>query len=238
MAAVLACGAGAVVSHRTATTLWALLAAGSGPVAVDVTVPAGARPRRPGIRVHRSDGLDPCHVTVVDGVPTTTPARTLLDLAGCAEPRDLERAVARAEREALTERGDLLALLDRYPRSPGGATLRRLLGGPGAPALTRSEAEARFLALIRKAQLPGPAVNAAAEGYEVDFLWREQGVVVEVDGFAFHSSRSRFEADRRRDARFSARGLRVVRVTWNQILEEPEATVVRVAQTLAVAQRG
>lgn len=101
------------------------------------------------------------------------------------------------------------------------------------PALTRSEAEERFLALVRKARLPDPAANVTVGGYEVDFFWDFGGLVVEVDGFAFHSSARMFESDRRRDADLAAAGVRVMRVTWRQIVSEPEALLVRLAQALA-----
>ena len=113
--------------------------------------------------------------------------------------------------------------------------LRALLVGDASPAFTRSEAEARFLALIRKAQLSEPETNVRVGGYEVDFLWRRERVVVEVDGFAFHSSRRTFENDRRRDRELTARGFNVLRVTWRQVASESEALLVRLTQTLARA---
>jgi very-short-patch-repair endonuclease len=107
-----------------------------------------------------------------------------------------------------------------------------MLACEAGPAFTRSEAEQRFLTLIRKAQLPLPEANVRVGNYEVDFLWRRQALVVEVDGYAFHSSRRRFENDRRRDALLTAGGLNVLRVTWRQVVHEPEAISARVAQAL------
>jgi very-short-patch-repair endonuclease len=101
------------------------------------------------------------------------------------------------------------------------------------PAFTRSEAEQRLLRLVRKARLPAPDVNASLHGFEVDFLWRDAALVLEVDGYAFHSGRAAFEQDRRRDAELAARGLTVIRVTWRQLADEPEAVVVRIGQALA-----
>jgi very-short-patch-repair endonuclease len=101
-------------------------------------------------------------------------------------------------------------------------------------ALTRSEAERRFVALVRAAALPPPDHNAHVDGVEVDLLWREQRLVVEVDGFAYHSGRATFERDRMRDARLVALGIRVMRVTWRQIVYEPSAVVAALAQALAV----
>jgi very-short-patch-repair endonuclease len=233
MAAVLACGEGAVLSHRTAAQLWRLLPhpANKGPV--DITVPTGRRIRRPGVRVHRPPALQRGEATKLTGVPITTPARTILDIGVMASSRELEQAVAEALRRHLTNRGALLSLLARHCGRAGTRSLRALLEGPDRPALTRSQAEERLLALLRKAELPAPGVNERLGRYEVDFLWREAGLAVEVDGFAFHGDRAAFEADRRRDAELAARGLNVVRVTWRQIVDEPQATLVRIGQALA-----
>jgi very-short-patch-repair endonuclease len=163
----------------------------------------------------------------------TTPARTLLDLASVLPLRDLENAVARAERDEIVRRDELLALVQRHHRRPGTPLLRTMLAAGASPALTRSQAEDRFLALLRRGQLPAPAANATVGGVEVDFLWRSERLVVEVDGFAFHGSQQMFERDRRRDAALTARGLRVMRVTWRQIVNEPEAVLVRLSQALA-----
>lgn len=127
----------------------------------------------------------------------------------------------------------LLALLARYPRRPGVAKLQVLLDTAGKPALTRSQAEERFLELVRRAQLSVPEVNVAIHGYEIDFLWREERLAVELDGYAFHGDRAAFEADRGRDADLAARGIQVLRVTWRQVTAESEATLARVAQALA-----
>jgi hypothetical protein len=157
LGAILACGAGAVVSHRSASGLWRLLPDPGGDV--DVTL-AGRHcgPKR-GIRVHRLAALDRRDVRKLGGIPVTSPARTILDLAGVVSPRDLERALAEAQARRLVRRADLLSLLARRSGRPGAAALRRLIEGD-APALTQSEAEERFLALIRAAELPTPEVNA------------------------------------------------------------------------------
>lgn len=234
MAAVLACRPDAFVSYRSAAALSELFARPGHAAPVDVTVQGGDRGRRPGIRPHRVARLGPDEVTEVEGVPSTAPARTLLDLASVVGSRDLERAFARAERRNLVGRGDLTSLIARHPGHRGVPPLRALLEDGESPAFTRSEAEERFLALFRKAQLPSPETNARLAGYEVDFLWRDNRLVVEVDGFAYHSSKTSFEADRRRDGRLSARGFQVMRVTWSQLADEPEAVLARVAGTLAL----
>lgn len=235
MAAVLACGGGALVSHRSAARLWGLLADGGDTAPVDVIVAKGDQGRRPGIRFHRIRTLRADEAAEYDGIAITTPARTLHDLASAATRRELERALAQAFDRDLTDRGAILSLLDRHVRHRGAARLRGLVAGDAQPALTRSEAEERFLELVRKARLPAARSNARVGGYEVDFYWREQRFIVEIDGFAFHSSAARFESDRRRDAVLAAAGVRVIRVTWRQLATEPEAVLARVAQALVLS---
>ena len=230
-AAVLAYGSGAVLSFLAAGGLW-VLGTGESPI-VDVTVAARNPGRRPGIRVHRVAALDPRDVGVVHGIPITAPARTLLDLGGILPGHRLRRAFDEAQVRRLTTRAELHAACERAPRHRGIAAVRALLEENNEPVLTRSEAEERLLALIDAGELPRPEVNVHIAGHEVDFLWRGQGLVVEVDGFAFHSGRAAFERDRRRDADLGATGLRVVRVTWRRIVGEPEALLVRLAQALA-----
>jgi very-short-patch-repair endonuclease len=233
MAAALACGEGSVLSHRSAAQLWNLLPHPASQRPVDITVPAGRRIQRPGIQVHRARALHGGETTRLRGIPITTPARTLLDIGLQVSPRELERAVADAQRRRLTTRGALVSVLARFPGRAGTRALRALLETRGAPALTRSEAEERLLTLTRKGQLPAPDVNVRVGPYEVDFLWREARLVVEVDGFAFHGDRDAFEADRRRDAELAARGFNVIRVTWCRLIDEPEAVLVRIGQALA-----
>jgi very-short-patch-repair endonuclease/predicted transcriptional regulator of viral defense system len=233
MAAVMACGPGAVVSHRSAALLWQLLPHPAQPAPVDVTVPGRDPGNKPGIRIHRASMLATHDTRACRGVPATTPGRTLIDLAAQVSARELERALAEAQSRRLIRQRDLPSVLDRHRGRRGIATLRAFLED-GTAVLTRSEAEDRVLSLIRSAALPIPDVNAPLAGYEVDFLWLEEGLVVEVDGFAFHSSRTAFERDRMRDAELQARGYRVMRVTWRQIVEHREATLARITRALAI----
>lgn len=234
MAAVLACGSGSALSHESAASLWQIVPSRGHSNPVHVTIP-GADRRRPGIRTHRVPRLEPECVTVLDGIPVTRPARTILDLAARTAPRALERAIARAERLGLTKAEELRARVASMSGRPGVPVLRSLLG-EGAAALTRSAAEDRFLALVRRGRLPDPETNAVQGRYEIDFLWRSHGVAVEVDGFAYHGSRRTFENDRRRDAELASGGIQVLRVTWRQLVDEPDAVLVRVARTLALAE--
>jgi very-short-patch-repair endonuclease/predicted transcriptional regulator of viral defense system len=231
MAAVLACGPGAVVSHRSAAKLWALLETKH--PQIEVTVARAWSSQRPGIRVYSSVSLERRDVRRVDGIPLTSPARTLVDLAAVLTQDNLERAVAEAERQSLARRHDLVDQLERNRGRRGVAKLRALLALYGGPALTRSPAEARLLRLLRQAGLPPPETNVRVGGYEVDFLWREARFIVEVDGFTYHSTRFDFESDRLRDAELEAQGFRVMRVTWRQLVDDPGAVVNRIARALA-----
>jgi very-short-patch-repair endonuclease len=230
LAAVLACGSGAVLSHRTAAWIWRILEfAGE---LIDVTVPRSNR-RRPGLTVHRSRSLGPEDTRVHRGIPVTAPARTLLDLAEVATARELERAFDEAITQRLTTYPALAAAVQQANGHRGIRALRELLARTEEPTITRSEAEERFLALTREADLPAPQVNARVGAHIVDFLWPDRRLVVEVDGYRFHASRTAFERDRRRDADLNATGFRVLRITWRQLVEEPVAVIARLAQALA-----
>jgi very-short-patch-repair endonuclease len=236
-AALLSCGSGAVLSHRTAGRMSCLVARPGGLGEIDVSIPGRDPGRKPGICVHRVRALDERDVRRFEGLPITAPARTLLDLAGVASTREIERAIEEAEVRRLVRRHELTALLTRSGQTRGTAVLRRLLAADRAPALTRSEAEERLLALVKAAQLTPPEVNIRLGRHEVDFLWREEGLVVEADGFRFHSSRLAFERDRLRDAELQSHGWRVIRVTWRQIAHQPEAVVARIATALTTRSR-
>jgi very-short-patch-repair endonuclease len=232
MAAALSCGPGAVLSHRTAASLWRLLSYPADSD-IDVTVPERDPGTRPGVRVHRVRVLGTDEVRTWQRIPITTPERTLLDIAPDLSVAELEQAVAEATRRGLATRRHLLTLISRYPTRHGAPALRQLLHGDRRPALTRSAAEQRFLSLVRSAELPSPEVNVRLHGFEVDFLWRDHGLVVEIDGYAYHSDPQAFERDRSRDAMLAARGYRVIRVTWRQLVDTPATVLAHVAQALA-----
>jgi very-short-patch-repair endonuclease len=188
--------------------------------------------RRTGIRIHHVDALERHDIRRIDGIPITSPARTLLDAATVLPPYLLERAIAEAQVRRLVRKRDLLHQLAKHPRRAGTRSLRRLLDD--GPAVTRSEAERRLLKLIRAAELPIPDVNVWVAGIEVDFFWPEHKLVVETDGFRYHSSRRAFERDRGRDAALAACGYAVIRITWRQLVDAPEAVIARIAAALAV----
>jgi very-short-patch-repair endonuclease len=145
----------------------------------------------------------------------------------------LEQAVAQSLARRLTTRRRLEQALARANARRGAARLRACLAQDAA--LTRSAAEERLLALIRRGKLPAPLTNVRIAGFEVDFLWREARVVVEMDGYAFHADAIAFEKDRERDQTLASQGMRVMRVTWKQLVQEPEAVLVRLSQALVRA---
>jgi very-short-patch-repair endonuclease len=226
LGAVFACGEGAVLSHRSAAGRWGIL--DTARANIDVTVAArGGRPKRRGIDLHCVRQLDSRDVTVLSGIPITTVARTLVDLCAVVPPRRIERALEQSYVLQLIAPG---AIEDALERARGRKTsaLRTLLATEKhAPTLTRSELEEAFLALCRRGGLPDPEVNAQLHGYEVDFLWREQRRVIEVDGYAFHSVRGAFERDRRKDVDLELAGFPVTRFTHHQVLHEADETLRR-----------
>ncbi len=243
MAAVLAVGDESVLSHVSAALVQIpepparLAAVRSG--AVDVIAIGANRRQRPGVRVHRFANLPPDERGIHEGVPITIPARTLLDAAGMVGSREIEALVARAEREGLVSREDLIRLMQRHPRRPGTAALRALLMPGTELAMTRSNAEEVFLTLIREARLDGFETNVPFGRYELDFLWRKERIAVEIDGRRYHSSRPRSEGDRRKDAWLLGQGITVLRLSWDQITRDRTATAVAIGRALALAgERG
>lgn len=218
MAAVLAGGPEAVLSHRAAAALWELRPTPSG--RVDVTVRASRRGRR-GIRFHKSQ-LHPEDYTVVDGIPVTALHRTLLDYAEIARRQQLRLALDAANRRDLLDGRKLDALYARSPGRRGVKTLKAAVAELRGPApWTQSELERAFLALLRDAALPEPQCNVLVGGFLVDCWWPQQRLVVEVDGYGYHKSRSQFEENRLRDTKLQLAGVRVLRVTQPRIENSP-----------------
>jgi very-short-patch-repair endonuclease len=208
MAAVLACGPDAVLSHRSAAVLWGLLR--SAP-RIEVTAPR-SRKRRAGLAVHRSRVLSAVDRVVLDGIPVTGVARTLVDLADLLSERRLADAVHEAEVRRLFDLKAVEAALARVPGRGGRHRLGRVLAAYEPRPFTRSDGERRVLALCREQGLLQPRVNALVEGYEVDFWWPDAGLVVELDGEAVHHTRRAFREDRRRDRALATAGIHVLRV--------------------------
>jgi very-short-patch-repair endonuclease len=234
LAAVLAGGRGALVSHATAAWLWEVWPPCDGEP-IDVTPRGGgAGGRRPqaGIRFHHTVPVPSAERTELDRIPVTAPGRTLVDLAGFAEARKLEQAVAKADRQGLVTLPELDALAERYRLRPGVAALRAILASEAGPVFTQSELEERLLALIPEAGLPLPRFNVRIGPYEVDAFWPDEAVAVEADGYRYHGGRARFEGDRRKDAYLTRRGIHVIRLSWKQIVERPTNTAVLITTVL------
>jgi len=234
-AAVLACAPGSLVSHHAAAAQAGFRPPATAPI--DVTVRRGDPRRHPGIRIHSvTEALDPMDIRTRDGLPMTAPSRTLLDLAAVLTARDLRWALEEARVRRLVSDRDLRAVMERYPHRRGAGGLRALISsGERAGVKTRSEAERRLVDLVAAARLPAPATNIRIAGHEVDALWPAEGLVVEVDGYAFHSGRRAFERDRRRDADLQSAGLRVTRLSWRQITDEPVAVAALLSRLLTTA---
>ncbi len=222
MAAVMACGADAVLCRRSAARLWGIGAEYTG-------FPEIARPtacRRAGITVVRTAVLAD-EVEVEVGIPVTSVARTLFDLAAVLSRREMERAMNEAEVRGLTSRLSLPHLLERYPGRRGNATLRELLADEEPGGITRNDFEERFVAFLDAHGFPRPRFNAtiALRGrfFEADCLWEAQRLMVELDSRAVHGTDRAFESDRQRDRIFLAEGWRMARITWRQLRDEPES---------------
>lgn len=231
MAAVLAAGPGAVLSHREAAHLQNLRSTSRR--GIDVTVPRDVRRTIEGVTVHRSRTLtEPQRdVTVVEAIPCTTTARTLLDLAGVVALSQVERALNQAE---ILHVFDLHALEDQIERNantPPASRLRQALStyAPEA-APTESPLEDGFVTLLRAAGLPEPERQVwfevdGEDPFRVDFLWRQERIVLEADSRRFHLTTQAFETDRRRDQLLVKAGWRVIRVTWRQLEQRPHEVV-------------
>lgn len=224
MAATLALGPRSVLSHRSAGELWGLVPR-SGRV-IDVTRPTLAR-ARPGIAPHRAL-LPADERTVVDGIPVTTVPRTVLDYAVGASRREVERALNEMEVQQLRDALSIRDLLARYPRRRGSAVVRALLDeGDETRGVPKRELEERFAALVERHGLPRPRRNAdlavRSRLFNVDCLWPDARLVVELDGRAVHGTHTAFEADRERDRLMLTDGWGVMRITWAQLRDEERA---------------
>jgi len=230
MAAVLACGASSVLSHRDAATLHGIRPVSSGRIEVS----ALARHNLPGIRCHSVRALHPDDVTVVDGIPVTSVSRTLLDLAETLNRRQLRGVLEQADRERKLDLRLIDAVITRNPGRHGLKPLTAAIGelsGENDP-WTQSELERRFLELLRAHGLPSPQVNVYVGGELVDCYWPDHNLVVEVDGWGFHRLKPSFEADRRKDAKLVELGRRVVRFTHDRVTYGSDGVVAQLRNLL------
>jgi hypothetical protein len=216
LAAVFACGPGAVLSYRDAAQLWELRQSNS--AVIDVTVPSrNGRRVQQGIRLHRSGRLRPDEVTVRHGIPVTTVARTLLDLADVLEKQALRRVITQAE---YTNQFDLTAINAVVQNNPGRRCARLIEAGRGRRHRTRSPLELRFLGFLERHGVEEPQTAVWIEGYEADVMWPGAGLIVELDGLAAHGTRTALNADRLRDRRLWRAGFRTMRLTDDALDDE------------------
>lgn len=216
MAAVLACGPTALLSHRSAAALWGVAPV---PRRKTVEVTAGAWLRRSGIRVHRRRDLGAEHRREVDGIPVTDLVSTLVDLASSSRDWQVERAINEADRIELIEPEDLRRAVAALGPRPGMARMKRVLG---LDAFTDTGLERRFLGIVQAGGLPLPETQVVLSGYRVDFYWPDLGLVVETDGWRHHRTSGEQSTDRRRDQAHMTSGLTTVRFGEDQVRYEPE----------------
>jgi very-short-patch-repair endonuclease len=197
---------GAVLSHCSAAVLWRLLPSADGRVDVSVSG-IGGKMKRQGVHVHRSRTLTPEMVTSHRGIPVTTPARTIADLRRAASTRGCPAAIAPWELRRAIRQAGVLGLS---------------IGSEVSPDRTRSELERLFLKLCRQHGFPAPEVNVWVGSLEVDFLWGDRRLILETDGYRYHRGRAAFEDDRDRDLRLRTLGYEVIRLSYRQVVDNPE----------------
>lgn len=229
MAAVLACGEGAVLSHSSAAALWRIGSEQRG--LAEVSLPSSSRRRHPGLRIHRRPSLNPDRdLTREYGIPVTTPIQTLIDMALQLDRPGIERMINEADKYNVAHPPGLRRALEARVGEPGAAKLRSILDRRTF-RLTKEELERRFLPLARKAGLPVPLTGQWVNEFEVDFFWPDLGLVVETDGLRYHRTPAEQARDRLRDQAHTAAGLIPLRFTHEQVRYEPEHVLAVLAQT-------
>jgi len=220
MAAILAAGDGAVLSHRSAAALWDLRRGGSGPIHLTRAGRGGQRRRR-GLRIHRSETLIEEDRAVIDRIPVTSLPRTLVDLAGLLDPEQLAVALDEAERTRELRLAALRAACERNRGRRGVATLLSQAARLAPVGDTHRGLETSFARFCREQGIPPASTNVLVVGHLVDALWPRERLVVELDSWEFHGDRAAFERDRARDADLQRAGYRILRVTWRRLHENP-----------------
>jgi very-short-patch-repair endonuclease len=233
MAGLLVCGPDAALSHRTAATLWGLRT--DPPLPVDLTTSTGRGRKHTRLTTQRTR-LHPLDALVIDGLRVTTPSRTIVDLASTLTGRALREVVERAQDLRRFDPGDIKATMARAPRRPGRRRLEELIAlmSPDADN-ARSHLERLFLPLTRLARLPKPMANHEIAGRARDFVWPEERLVVETDGYRYHASRRARRRDNRRDRELTSLGWRPVRFTYEEIAFEPAQVARELARLFRVA---
>lgn len=230
LAAVLACGPDALLSHVSAAWLWNLTK--TSPLPAAVSAPQHRR-RRPPIRLHEARSLTPDDRTLREGIPVTSLPRTLLDLAATVRFEWLEKMVERSEDLELFDLRAVEDLLERTVGHQGHCRLRRAIALYKPSSFTRSSLEKRFLELCLQAGLPQPRTNFVVHGFELDCYWPDHRFAVELDVFETHGTRAAFERDRKRQEDLLLQGIAMTRVTGPRLEKEPREVIQRVARLLA-----
>ncbi len=233
LAAVLSCGDGALLSHRSAAWLWGLTARFATPVEVTAASP---RRIRATIRVHSAEALALDDRTSSEGIPVTAVPRTLLDFAA-VDPWYLPQALDNARRRGLLDLIAIDTLIARSHGFRGVARLRDALTLHRSTAFTRSGLERRFVALVRRAGLPQPSMNLFVEGYELDAYWAAERFAVELDTYDYHGSPTAFEEDRLRQESLKLAGIEMTRVTGVRMDREPTTVAKRLRRLLNQRRR-
>lgn len=228
MAAVLAGGDGAALSHSSAAALWRIGIEDRD--VIELSLPSPFQKRRPGLKVHRRPSLQSQDLTTEYGIPVTTPVQTLIDMALRLDRRGIERMVNEADKYDLVHPPELREALDERAGEPGVARLRQILDRRTF-RLTKEELERRFLPLASKAGLPVPLTGRWVNEFEVDFYWPDLGLVVETDGLRYHRTPAEQARDRQRDQAHTAAGLTQLRFTHEQVRYEPDYVRRILAQT-------
>jgi very-short-patch-repair endonuclease len=230
-AALLACGERVFLSHHTAAAIWGLQR--TFPTEIDVSVVGRRCDSRKGIRVHRIKAIDQGQVRREQGLWVSSPARAVLEIAATASDRELTRAIDQGLADRLFTPRELEDVLAANRPCRGAARLTGILGDPTATAVSRSRREKALLRLIREAGLPMPDTNVPFGRFELDFLWRREGLVVELDGYNFHRGPDAFRRDREKELAVRNAGLEMLRFTGDQVLKQPWMVLATIAGALA-----
>lgn len=234
LAAVLACGDGAVLSHRSAAALWRIGHEAS--KRIDVSVRRDSELRRAGLRVRRRPALPAADVVACAGIPVTTVPRTLIDLATEIDEIKIERAVNEADKRDLVDPESLRSILERYEGEPGVRPLRALLD-KRTFRLSDSDLEILFRPIAAEAGLPFPLSKQIVNGWEVDFYWPDLGLVVETDGLRYHRTASSQTRDARRDRTHALAGMTPLRFTHYEIKYEPAVVRAELSRAAALLRK-
>ena len=224
IAAVYACGPEALASHRAAGWLWGIL---RGAQPIEVTAPRGRKPRE-GFKLHRSRHIHDEDCALVQGIPVTSLARTIVDLADVLPEKRLADSVHESEVQRRFDLRAVEGVLERLPGRKGRHKLNRVLTAyRDVQPFSRSRAERLVLEACARHSVPRPQVNTWIDEFEVDFYWPEAGLVLEFDGEAVHRTTRAFHEDRRRDRVLAARGIQVIRATSPDVEELADILAVR-----------